>query len=129
MLPMIERPSAREIAACGDAAVMENSDRSASAGDLDRVRGLTHVAIRQALDGARSGIRRDDALAECLRAVCSEARDIGLHVEDIIVMIKQSWRAVESQALNRREDESTLGDVVTRCITEYYRDGNDGLRG
>ena len=129
LLTLLGRRDARGNVARADVAESRKSDHSAFGGDLDHVRNLVHLAVRQAVTGARSGVRRDDALAECLRAVCSEGRDAGLRVEQLIIMIKQSWRSLAgAEALTHRVDELTLTDVVTRCIDEFYRASDDAPR-
>ena len=97
---------------------VSQSDATAQVGDL------TRIVLRRALADLRSGCRPDGNIAEGLRDVCDAAREQGLHAEELLVILKQSWwRLPDAQSLNHRDVAATLEQVVTMCIEEFYRSG------
>jgi hypothetical protein len=62
-------------------------------------------------------------LRSLLREVSVHARREKLQPEQLIIFIKQSWaRTVESRPHDRQHATQTLSDVVSVCISEYFRE-------
>jgi hypothetical protein len=62
-------------------------------------------------------------LRSLLRDVSVHARREKLQPEQLIIFIKESWaRTVESQPHDRQRATQTLSDVVSVCISEYFRE-------
>ncbi|HJU67538.1 MAG TPA: hypothetical protein VJ650_04750 [Gemmatimonadaceae bacterium] len=85
------------------------------------VTAASHV-IRMALG---SDSRADDqAVRETLRALCSDARRLGVRPEELVVLVKMTWRAhPDLWPVPPDHASSTLDRVVTMCIEEYFRNG------
>lgn len=74
----------------------------------------------------------DTALHEILRRVAHEARERAIPPERLLVLIKTMWRAAVTEHREssgaagsdreRIEQDRRLGEVVTLCIAEYYRE-------
>jgi len=99
-----------------------------------QVRDLTRPLLHEILADARAGTR-PDRVRQGLREACEAARGHGLQAEDLLVIVKQSWREVSdddvlegqrrrastpSSATQARSDEA-LAEVITMCIKEFYR--------
>lgn len=71
---------------------------------------------RVGVDGAR--IRRDQ-----LRTIASRvslgARDVGLHPEELIIAVKDSWQRRRPPLPT--EQRWILTEMIALCIDEYYR--------
>lgn len=114
--------SAPELAASPPYQSVIVTDTSAAGRDA-AVRELLQLALIRAAarDGARAQVLHP-AVADMLRGACEKARTERLRAEQLVIMLKQSWRHLaEEQVLERTESVATLNAVVTRCIKEYYR--------
>ena len=74
------------------------------------------------------GVRADaidqrDVLLVHVRALCSEARRAGMRAEDMVIRLKRDWHSL---AVGDRgptlAESSALGQAVSMCIEQYYRD-------
>lgn len=64
----------------------------------------------------------DLAFRDSFRNVCTLARDQGLRVEQLLIILKQFWsHLTEARVWGPRESEERLSRLVTTCIEEYYR--------
>ena len=98
-----------------------------------QVRDLTRRVLRGVLAGARRGSSLGAGVKEEVREACDAARDNGLHAEDLLVLVKQSWRDVSdadfvegegstapSSGMQARR-EQVLTEIITMFIREFYR--------
>jgi hypothetical protein len=75
------------------------------------------------LANVRNGDHRptDETWRQPARVICHDARARGLQVEDLIIVLKQTWPAVaRAERLSRDESSRLLARVVTLCVEEYY---------
>jgi hypothetical protein len=97
------------------------SDHNAGDG-ATKIRDLTTRMLREVAWDRRHGRKPDGNQIEELREVCNAAREQGLHAEDLLIIIKQSWtQLTEAQLLERLDADETLSHVITRAIVELYR--------
>ena len=100
---------------------LEGNVKNALQGDA-HVRDLTQVVLHGVFVDLQSGRRPDARLTDALRETCDAARDQGLHAEELLVIVKQSWHHLaDAQFIDRRDADATLSQLVTTCIREYYR--------
>jgi hypothetical protein len=67
---------------------------------------------------------RHHALRNAMRALCADARRQGLRPEELIVLLKETWRTrPELRTMPPEEAGSLMDQVVTMCIQEYYSGG------
>jgi hypothetical protein len=98
-----------------------------------RVRDLTRRVLRGVLGETRSGSSLRAGVREDVREACDAAREHGLRAEELLVVVKQSWRDVSdadfaegagstapSSATQARRDQ-VLTEVITMFIREFYR--------
>ena len=116
------------------------NDGAASAAESDdraRVRQITRHVLRAIHSDVRYGAS-SPGVREGVREACDTARACGLHVEELLVIVKQCWRDVSdaefleaggassadvfapSFGKQARTDEA-LTEVITMCIREFYR--------
>ena len=66
----------------------------------------------------------EPGISVSMRAVAADARGIGLHPEELLLLLKSSWRA--RPAYRRIDiddaDEERLSRLVTLCIKSYFAD-------
>ena len=61
------------------------------------------------------------ALRPCLRPVVDEAHAAGLHAEQLLAMMKESWRSRPVPPGEHRElARKQLDGIITLCIKEFY---------
>ena len=108
-------------------------------GGSERGRSLfdaAHVALRCALgaemrDAPPGATIPTARLRHGLRLLCNEARDRGVRVEQLVVVIKHAWSTLPEGRWHRYSDRGLpmLQRIVTVCIEEYYADRlHDGAR-
>src|SRR5688500_14000214 len=78
------------------------------------------VAARAAAEGAGRVAARDRELAGRLGELSRSARDAGVPVERVIVLLKEVW-APHAEARVRATDPR-LAALVSACIAGYHRD-------
>lgn len=67
------------------------------------------------------------ALKKGLRDACLEARRQGVHVEQMLILVKRTWNAIpEIVRVPHNERTAALSLLATACIDEYFnvRDGD-----
>lgn len=80
----------------------------------------TARALERAL-GSTDG-NGDRALRDTIQELCAEARRAGLRPEELIVLVKATWRSrPELGTVSHGEPNPALDRVITMCIEEYYR--------
>lgn len=83
--------------------------------------GLAAEMLRGVVDDARLGRSRTDDPSEAMRVVCRSARSCGLRAEQLLVVLKDSWRRLpEAKRLDRYESNEVLARVIQDCIEAYY---------
>jgi hypothetical protein len=85
------------------------------------VSGTAH-AIGLAL-GTRAEEDGED-LQSTVRILCADARRLGMRPEELVVLVKLTWRThPETHALPRSQADAVLKQIVSMCIDEYFRSG------
>ena len=70
-----------------------------------------------------AGTDLNDALRPSLRPVVDEARTAGLLAEQLLRLMKESWRAFPKKVGEDREEAKVqLDGLITLCIEEFYRE-------
>jgi hypothetical protein len=85
------------------------------------------IVLHHALEARQRGVDDRDAVRRSARSLCRIARRQGILVEHLILMCKDTWRALpDAQVLPRSVANDMLARVIAQCIEEYYRtDGED----
>ena len=95
--------------------------RSAAYGHAADLRGLALAALSRALRSELLALKSDDDSRMALRALCAVAHERGLHVEHVLILLKEVWHALpEARVAIRTRDGKVLSGVITLCIHEYY---------
>ena len=81
----------------------------------------TTNAIELALGADRP--EHDEPLRVAMRRLCADARRSGMRSEELVVLLKLTWRARPELRVSRAHGSLVLDQVVTLCIQEYYRSG------
>jgi ParB-like chromosome segregation protein Spo0J len=57
-----------------------------------------------------------------LRALCTDALEHDVRVEQLVIAIKQGWSSLHSDHPRARSEgpDTLLNQVITLCIDEYY---------
>jgi hypothetical protein len=79
-------------------------------------------ALRRVLaQSARRGNHADE-LRSVLARAAGEARDKGIHAEQLLLILKDVWYGLPEVATAASRDVETtlLQELITRCIREYY---------
>jgi len=97
------------------------------------MRGPTHCRRCEALIVQRllsfSATTRFTCFANCrlrcrctaIESVCAAAREQGIAVEQLLIILKERWRELpEAERLLRRAAEETRARLITICIDAYY---------
>ena len=85
------------------------------------LRGLAQSALRGACLVDIRISDRDVQMRMLLRRICDDARARDVHVEQLIVLLKETWHELPQAALMSHSDaEAVLSRVVSLCIDEYY---------
>lgn len=97
--------------------------RDSELGGGDHLPELAAGMLRGVADCARRGTYRNDGDGDAMRAVCQNARLCGLRAEQLLVVLKESWRKLpEARHLDRYESDEVLARVIHDCIEAYYAD-------
>ena len=85
-------------------------------------RALRPVAL--ALQAAGPDGQPDARSRGALDEVCQLAHRDGLRVEQLLILVKESWRQIPwLHAVFSKDKDATLARVITHCIVEFYRPG------
>jgi len=95
------------------------------AGDAAVVRELVRRALRCAIDAELDG-RAGADVGRALREACDRARQNGLRAEELLIVLKETWRQLPETRPLRLDAAEVLARIVTACIAEYYRFGARG---
>jgi hypothetical protein len=89
--------------------------------DAEPLRELAHTALRGALlDDVRVS-DRDGQVRVLLRNACEVARAREIHVEQVLILLKEVWQEIPQHGqINHRDAQAVLAHVVSLCIEEYY---------
>jgi hypothetical protein len=81
------------------------------------------AALGSYLRGTQSSHEEADVSA-ALAALAGEARAGGLHGEQLLLVLKESWGSLPEAAAmpDRHERQRLLGRLVTLCIDVYYHE-------
>jgi len=93
-----------------------------------QIREMATDALRHAVFAARFRNLVAAEGAEPIRRLCELARARDLRVEQLLIMIKESWQALpEARRLLRQDAEDILARVITASIEEYYHSSSRQL--
>lgn len=86
------------------------------------LRQLADRVLRRALRlDARGAGELDVEMGVALRQLCEVARERGVHAEQLLVVLKESWRGLpETRLVMRRDTTQVLGRVISKCVVAYY---------
>jgi hypothetical protein len=85
------------------------------------LREVTGSVLRAALLADVRVSQGDGQVRLLMQRACDDARAKGVHVEQLIVLLKESWHEIPQTALMSHGDgEAVLGRMVSLCIDEYY---------
>ena len=103
---------------------MQTTDMTRAPSEDARVGDLGSLA-RHALRCAQGASQRDPAADEAVRAtlrrLCDNAHESTVRPEELIILLKETWRAAPELRNTARDPEcATLARVITLCIDEYY---------
>ena len=95
------------------------SDQTSSR--LDNLRELLDIVLRRAVYTVGGGYSLSSALRESMRRICVLAHARDVRVEQLLVLIKESWFELpEPERILRDHSGDVLARVITLCIDEYY---------
>lgn len=91
--------------------------------DAEILRTMTRVVAARARIAVELGLSLEqEALKTGVRLACESARRQGLQAENLVMMVRTSWRSfAESLARERPEYDAALDQLITMCIVEFYR--------
>jgi len=86
-----------------------------------RLREASDGALLRALRAAARGDASDGEIQTAIESVCAAAREQGIAVEQVLIILKERWRELpEAERLLRRAAEETRARLITICIDAYY---------
>jgi hypothetical protein len=78
--------------------------------------------LRHAVESRQIGRDEHHSVLRTLRSLCRAARSHDLHVEQLVVIFKDTWRTLpEARALTPESGTELLKGVISHCIDEFYR--------
>jgi plasmid replication initiation protein len=81
----------------------------------------TTYAIRLALGTPEQG-DPGRALHDAVQRLCADARRLGMRPEELVVLVKMTWRTHPAIIdLPRNQASHVLDHIVSMCIEEYFR--------
>ena len=99
---------------------MATNPSPGDAGDAEVVRALVRRALRCAIAAELDG-RADADIGRALREACDRARKDNLRAEQLLLVLKETWRALPETRRLRLDGDLMLARIVSACIGEYYR--------
>jgi hypothetical protein len=100
---------------------VEQISRERPATQLRSLRELVDIVLRRAIYTASAGGALSAALRGSLHRVCVLAQRRGLLVEELLVLMKESWYELpEAERLLREQNRDVLSRVIALSIEEYY---------
>ena len=89
------------------------------------LRELADVALRRAARVAQLEEKADLVVHELIGRTCSLARERGVRVEQVVLLLKEAWRELpEARRLPRHDASDMLARTITVCIRSYYTRGD-----
>lgn len=92
--------------------------------DWQDLQSLAHEAVRTLSTLPWSGSQldaSDELIREVLCTVCRTAREQGMSIERVLLLLKRSWAQQPSlHGIWRIDTDRVLSNVITQCIKEYY---------
>lgn len=92
--------------------------------DWQDLQSLAHEAVRILSKIPWSGSRidaSDQVIRQVLCTVCQTAREQGMPIERVLLLVKRSWAQQPSlHGIWRIDTDRVLSYVITQCIKEYY---------
>jgi hypothetical protein len=87
--------------------------------DLDPA---TLVALRAALSRSLETGEHGTEISTLLRQVAAQARERGLHAEQLLIALKEVWYSLPEISVRSGTELQTqlLQQLIARCIQEYY---------
>jgi hypothetical protein len=77
--------------------------------------------LRRALRTDARTVGDDGEMRAALRELCDVARERGLHAEQLLLVLKESWRRLPETRLVMRQDAGeVLGRAISMCVVAYY---------
>ena len=112
-----------------DSAGMTGGDGQphAPATDGTVLRTLARVAVVRGRVAVERGLPVDAEADASLRLACDAARQSGFRAEQLVLMVKESWRSL-AQPRERHEFDLALEKLVSLCIAEFYRAREGSLK-
>lgn len=82
----------------------------------------TVAALRTALTRSLAAGTHGDELKDLLRTLAVQARERGLHAEQLLLVLKDVWYEMPELTGRPGNDVQTqlLQQLIARCIQEYY---------
>lgn len=103
------------------AALPGAGDRAGPGPEAAALRELIRTALLYALRSTQDWKAPDGELQRIVRGVCAAATQDGLRAEQIVIIVKDSWRDLAAaREMLRGDGEPVLAHVITLCIEEYY---------
>ena len=100
---------------------VEQISRENPASQLKNLRELLDIVLRRAVYTASTGGALSTSLRHSIRRVCVLAQRREVLVEELLVMIKNSWYELpEAERLLRERNHDVLSRVIALSIEEYY---------
>jgi hypothetical protein len=98
---------------------MMASDRTPQGGALDPA---LVAELRTALSRSTKSGSHGDELRDLLARAAADARQKGMHAEQMLVALKDIWYSMPDLATHQGSETQTklLQQLVARCIQEYY---------
>jgi len=64
-----------------------------------------------------------DGVRDAVRRLCADARRQGVRPEELVVLVKMTWRAhPQISGQPRNHASPPLEHIISMCIDEYFRD-------
>lgn len=82
----------------------------------------TVQALRAMLGRSAANGSHDARLDDLLCTTAADARNKGIRVEQLLIMLKDIWYALPEVAARTASDvdNALLQDLISRCIRDYY---------
>lgn len=82
----------------------------------------TLAELRTALTRSLASGSHGDEIKDLLRALAAQARERGLHAEQLLVALKDVWYGLPELSARPGSDVQTQlqQQLIARCIQEYY---------
>lgn len=104
----------------------DGDERHRARNAAEPLRDLARGALCRALLADGRTRQPDANVRELLRQACNVARARDMHVEHVLILLKEVWHELPELQLGRQGDaETRFARVVSLCIEEYYANRAD----